>query len=212
MPGASTARRSSWLGMAHGLAQSSVVKVVAIALAKIGTTRKAHLKMGNTLRSISLMFCLSALALGQQSSAAWKEYVYNSDGFAVSVPSAPTRHADPQIPRTTNYDVSFEGGPFRIAVVDQSRDCGATLSEIKTHLLSGKQPDLDTSSVKEITVAEHPAVEFRHRVANETRYERYVCGNGGFFYFFYAKWPTNQSMPASVNRILSSFRVLPGTK
>jgi hypothetical protein len=50
-------------------------------------------------------------------------------------------------------------------------------------------------------------VEFRLRVANETRYEPYVCGNSGF-YFFYAKWPVNQSMPASVNRILKSFRLL----
>jgi len=168
-------------------------------------------RMSNTLRLISLMFCFSAIALGQQPSGVWKEYVYNSDGFAVTVPSAPTRHPDRQIPSTTNYDVSFEEGPFRIAVVDQNRACGATLSELKASLLSGKQPGLDMSSVKEITVADHSAMEFRHRVANETRYERYVCGNGGF-YFFYAKWPINQSMPASVNRILSSFRLLPSTK
>jgi hypothetical protein len=168
-------------------------------------------RLGHTLQSISLMFCFSALALGQQPNGAWKEYVYKKDGFAVTVPSAPIRHADPQIPRTTNYDVSFEEGPFRIGVVDQNRDCRATLSELKTRLLSGKQPGADMSSVKEITVAEHSAMEFRHRVANETRYERYVCGNGGFYYFFYAKWPINKSMPASVNRILSSFRLLPNT-
>ncbi len=169
-------------------------------------------RMGNTLRSILLIFCLPALALGQQSSGAWKEYVYNNDGFAVTLPSAPTRHADPRIPHTTNYDVSFEEGPFRVAVVDQNRDCGTTLSDLKARLLSGKQPGLDNSSVKEITVAEHSAVEFRHRVANETRYERYVCGDGRFFYFFYAKWPINQSMPTSVNRILSSFRLLQSAK
>jgi hypothetical protein len=60
--------------------------------------------MGKTLRSITVMFCFSAIALGQQPRGDWKEYVYNNDGFAVTVPFAPTRHPDRQIPRTTNYD------------------------------------------------------------------------------------------------------------
>jgi hypothetical protein len=187
------------------------VKVTAIAQAK-GRSLKMGTKKGKILRSISLMFCFSTLALGQRRGGTWKEYVYDNDGYAVTVPAAPTRHADSQIPHTTDYDVSFEEGPFRIGVVDQNRDCNATLRELKASLLSGKQPRLDVSSVKEITVADHPAMEFQHGVANETRYERYICGNGGFYYFFYAKWPVSQSMPASVNRILTSFRLLPSAK
>jgi hypothetical protein len=192
------------------------VKVVASGRENRDNSKASNLKMGvrkgNILWSISLLFCFSAFAWGQEPSGDWKEYVYSNDGFAVAVPSAPTRHADAQIPHTTNYDVSFVEGPFRIGVVDQNRDCGATLSELKVSLLSGKQPGLDMSSVKEIRVADHSAMEFRHRVANEIRYERYVCGNNGYYYFFYAKWPINQSMPASVKRILSSFRLLPSTK
>jgi hypothetical protein len=161
--------------------------------------------MVRALQSLAFVFCCSAIALARHDD--WKEYVYKTDGFAVDLPSEPTRHPDRQIPRTTNFDLSYEDGPFRIGVVDQDRDCDATLRELKDGVLSGKQSGADKSSLKDLVVVGRPGLEFKHRVGSETRYERYVCGNRGF-YFFYAKWPLTGSMPASVNRILNSFRLV----
>lgn len=160
--------------------------------------------MSHKPRLVAFVLCLSVVAIGQQPSWDWKEYVYKSEGFAITVPSTPSKHPDPQMPGTLNYDVAFDEGVMRIGVIDQHRDCDATLGELKAGALGGKQPGFEKSSLRDLSVAGHPALEFRSTTPNrQTMLQRFVCVTG-VFYAFYARWPMGRPKPAAVNRILSS--------
>jgi hypothetical protein len=157
------------------------------------------------LKVVATVLLLAELTSGQQPRWEWKEYVYDSHNFAVTVPSVPARRPDPEIPGATNYDVALEEGALRIDVIPHHLDCADVLARFKQLALSGGAIRM---SLREFSVAGHAALEYRiNRPNRRTEYDRIICTND-ITYGIYAHWPTNQPQPPSVDRVLSSFRLL----
>ena len=148
---------------------------------------------------------LAELTFGQQPKWEWKEYTFDSNNFAVTVPSVPAPHRDPQIAGATNYDVALDEGALRIEVIPHHLDCTDVIARFKQ--LAVSRGAIKTS-LRELPVAGHPALEYRFDKPNrQTEYDRIVCTNT-ITYCIYAGWPTNQPRPPSVDRVLNSFRLL----
>jgi hypothetical protein len=156
---------------------------------------------------IVLLVASQLAAYGQQASQ-WKEYVYERDGFAVDLPQAPSPHTDPNLPSATVYTIHFStDSALSIRALPDSRPCTDTLGQLKDGALSGNQPGVDSASVKQISVAGHPALEYSTHTAGQNRYERYICADGGY-YIFTAGWPSGEARPAGLDRIVGSLRLL----
>jgi hypothetical protein len=154
----------------------------------------------------------SAALSSQSARWAWKEYSYPQDGFAISLPVAPQApHKDPNNTNMTVYTVHFTADSgMSLRVVNENRDCAATLNQLKDGALHNKQPEqpINPKSVRDVSLGEYPGVEYEFRFDSEyTVYDRFVCVNGRF-YNFSAKWPTKQPRPAAVNHAIESFKIL----
>lgn len=138
----------------------------------------------------------------------WKEYVYERDGFAVTLPQAPNPHTDPSLPSATVYTIHFstESG-LSIRALPDPRPCADTLGQLKSGALGGKQTGVDLASVKEISVAGYSGVEYSTHRPDWNTYNRYVCANGSY-YIFTARWPSGKPRPAAIDRIVGSLRLL----
>lgn len=140
----------------------------------------------------------------------WKEYVYPSAGFAITLPSDPHPHDDPTAPGITAYTVHLSPElvvTFR--ATSYTQDCAKSMNETRELARRGAEPNLIKGSLKDVIVQGYtgqewqlavPAVEF-------AEYDRDVCV-GGRFYMFAARWPVGKEMPQSVKRILNSVRFL----
>jgi hypothetical protein len=171
----------------------------------IKTSFNAVLAMLRNLRIAATVLLLAELTFGQQPRWGWKEYVYDSHNFAVTVPSEPARRPDSKIAGATNYDVALEEGAFRIDVIPHHLNCADVLARYKQLALSS---GVVKTSLRELAVAGHPALEYRiNRPNRQTEYDRIVCTKD-VTYGIYARWPTDQPQPPSVDRVLSSFRLL----
>ncbi len=143
------------------------------------------LPMKRLLALILSTLCLTVLTLCQSEKTSWKEYVYEADGFALTLPTEAAPHPDAILPETTAYSVNPRGAYWGITlrVMHQNRDCSATLGELKTGASKGKS-GTDPLSVRDISVDEYPGVEYRSRVEwtkpPHVSLERYYCVNGAF--------------------------------
>jgi hypothetical protein len=168
--------------------------------------------MKRLLALILSTFCLTVLTFCQSEKMSWKEYVYETDGFALTVPSEPTPHPDAIFPETTDYSVTPHGAYWGITlrVMHQNRDCSATLGELKTGANNGKG-GTDPSSVRDISIAGHPGVEYRSKIEwakpPQVSLERYYCVNGRF-YIFTLEWESARQLPPEGMRIMDSFHLL----
>src|SRR2546428_5463949 len=96
-----------------------------------------------------------------QQQLGWKEYVYSSAGFAITLPHDPNPHRDPTMPEMTAYTVHLSPqAAFTLRVSSQTRDCPATLKQLKDGALAGKQPGLVAGSLKDVSVSGRPGVEW----------------------------------------------------
>ena len=145
----------------------------------------------------------------------WKEYVYRSDGFAITLPEAPNRHVDANYPNTTAYTAA--GTTLR--VMQMSRGCDFAISERVRKLEEVKngtrqlnpseskfKPNM--SSVKHGTVEGFPFLEFEQVVPSGSQsYEHWYCADKRL-YIFAAVWQPDKAKPAYIEKIVHSFRLL----
>jgi hypothetical protein len=152
---------------------------------------------------------LSAFA---QNSLEWKEYRYPADQFAITFPSAPTPHPDPQLPNTNTYTAAG----VSVRVTRAAEGCDWAVDKMFDGIgqtLSGKtKPDdnriLIASSVKNGTDHGHRYVEFSQGTQSGIiHYERWLCGDAKL-YVIATEWPDGVSMPPDTARILASFHLL----
>lgn len=156
----------------------------------------------------ALVFIAAQVPAYAQQAWHWKEYVYERDGFAITLPVAPEPHTDPSLPTATVYTVHLSSGSvLSIRALQDSRQCSDTLGQLKNGALSGKQPGIDLASIKSISVAGQPGVEYSSQMAGRKTHERYVCANGSY-YIFTGRWPSGQPQPAAITRIMDSLRLL----
>jgi hypothetical protein len=156
---------------------------------------------------VFLLFAAHVPAFAQQAWH-WKEYVYERDGFAINLPLAPSPHTDPNLPSATVYTIHFSvDSVLSVRALQDPRPCADTLGQLKNGALGGKQPGVVLTSVKEISVAGHPGVEYSTHKPDWNTYERYVCAEGSY-YIFTAKWPGGMPRPAAIDRIVGSLRLL----
>jgi hypothetical protein len=143
-----------------------------------------------------------------QSQTAWKEYVFGDDGFAIMFPEAPRPHADATFPEFTVYSVFLPGDAFlSLRVSHQNRDCAAPLTQLRNDILNGKS-GIDPSSVKNPTINGNEGLEYEYSVRPDGgSSERFYCVNGRL-YAFSIQWHGTEVPPASVERVLSSLRLL----
>jgi hypothetical protein len=137
----------------------------------------------------------------------WKEYVYAEDGFAITLPDDPQPHPDSSLPDMTVYTVVVPPhGNLSLRVSHQDRDCAATLAQLKDGVLKG-QPGIDPDSLKDVSIAGHPGLEYQYTRSVFTAWDRFYCVNGRF-YTFSTGWPRTEARPPAAMRIVSSFRLL----
>jgi hypothetical protein len=138
----------------------------------------------------------------------WREYVYAEDGFAITLPEDPHPHPDASLPNVTVYTVVVPPqGNLSLRVLHQERDCAATLAQLRDGGLKGKA-GIDPSSVKEVSVAGHPGLEYQYSLGSIwTNWDRFYCVNGRY-YTFSTGWPRTQPRPSAAMRIVVSFRLL----
>jgi len=163
-----------------------------------------------SLSSLVLTLTITALAAGQGQRRSWKEYVYADDGFAVTLPWAPAQRNDPNNESITVYTVSFDGSDLSLRVDHRTRDCAATLNELKEGALKNKQPKqpINPASVKDVSLGDSPGLEYEFEAGSMYRgYNRSYCVNG-HFYIFSADWPGSKARPTAVDRVMESFHLV----
>jgi len=145
----------------------------------------------------------------------WKEYAYPNDGFAITLPSAPTPHKDAQFP-DLQVNVYTSGG-VTLRVEEAPNGCDSaitTIAKSAEELRTGqKKPDpafrLDLASVKQGRLDGYPFIEYQQTVVRDgvNSYERWYCADKRL-YVFSSVWATGLTKPDDVNRIGRSFRLL----
>jgi hypothetical protein len=137
----------------------------------------------------------------------WREYVYAEDGFAITLPEDPHPHPDASLPDMTIYTVVVPPhGNLSLRVFHQDLDCAGTLAQIRDGALKSKGA-ADPASVKDVSIAGHPGVEYQYSGSLWAAWDRYYCVNG-WYYIFSTGWPKTEARPSAATRIVSSFRLL----
>lgn len=138
----------------------------------------------------------------------WKEYTFADDGFAVTLPEAPSTDSRSSLPEMAVYTVSLlPDSKLRLQVSHRNRDCDATLAQLRKGAIQGKS-GADRASLKEVSIDGHPGVEYQYKNGISRAFsDRLYCVNGKF-YWFSSYWPDTQPRPAGVDRIVKSFRLL----
>jgi hypothetical protein len=88
-----------------------------------------------------------------QTKEQWKEYSFPKDGFAISAPSAPVVHPDPQNSEVRVYSFQFDPNTrLAIRVADWKIDCDAKLKQLKENAPP-------TSQLRELSLGKHIGIE-----------------------------------------------------
>jgi hypothetical protein len=146
----------------------------------------------------------SVLAVAQAASPAWKEYVYPTDGFAITLPSPPSVWKDPDHPNTQYTVHPSSDVVVNLSAAGDVEDCPAQLGSWK----QGMRARWGPSSLKEVSLAGHAGFECEHKgQQGDEIYGRFFCENGTL-YTVAASWPVDNPKPPVVTRIVESFRIL----
>jgi len=161
--------------------------------------------MKNKFATISVLILTLGLPLAaQQSAPPWKEYVYPSDGFAITSPSPPSIWKDPDHPITQYALHPTSDVVVNVSAAGGVEDCPAQLASWK----QGMQERWGSSSLKDIALAGHAGFECEHQgKQGDEIYGRFFCENGTL-YTVGGSWPVDSPKPAVVTRIVESFRIL----
>jgi hypothetical protein len=154
-----------------------------------------------------LLSCATLVAAQNQSSSAWKEYVFQVDGFAITAPEQPTHHVDMSTPEFMVYSIPLPAkNVMNLRVSNRTRDCASFLGKLKDGALQGKN-GMDPASVKNISLEGNPGVEYQWISPLHSNLDRYYCVSGRF-YVFSASWQKGESRPPIIDRVESSLRLL----
>ena len=167
----------------------------------------ARLSPTRIAKIIVLLFAhsVSELTFGQQEKPKWKEYKYPADSFAVTTPTAPNPHASPAFPGATAYAVRLGTDTSVVLRAKAMPDCSSVLPRRKESLPSGKDANVDLSSLKELSLDGYAGLEYKWKTPANTILERWHCIDG-HLYILSASWPSAQPFPDEAARILNSFR------
>ena len=155
--------------------------------------------------TVFLMLFVISCAPAQNSKQPWKEYAYPAHSFAISGPSAPNIHPDPQASDTTIY--GWQLGPDVKLTIHTGiqTNCLKVLAGLKESL--PKNPAI-AGSLKDIALDGHPGLEYESETKPSSKtFERLYCV-GERAYTITVWGPLNQAWPPTVNRMLISFRFL----
>jgi len=152
------------------------------------------------VKLLTALLVLMTVAAGQSSKGEWKEYAFPQDGFAITAPSKPEQHPDPQNPQVRIYSVSVDPATrFSIRTADWKIDCEAKRKQLKA-LARGK----------DIVLHGVPGLELRSPLAGDPTkmvIEQFFCLPNRVFTLSVG-FPAKKPQPASVQQILHSFRFL----
>lgn len=151
-----------------------------------------------------LVLILGAVLVAQRSTLAWKEYVYPSDGFAITLPSPPSVWKDPDHPNTQYTLHASSDVVINLSAAGDVEDCPAQLASWK----QGMRARWGASSLKDVSLDGHAGFECEHKgQQGDEIYGRFFCENGTL-YTVAASWPADDPKPANVTRVVESFRIL----
>lgn len=161
--------------------------------------------MKNKVAAISvLILMLGVLMAAQRSTPPWKEYVYPSDGFAITLPSPPSVWKDPNHPNTQYTLHPTSDVVVNVSAAGNVEDCPGQLGSWK----QGMRDRWGSSSLKDVALDGHAGFECEHKgQQGDEIYGRFFCENGTL-YTVAGSWPVDNPKPAVVTRIVESFRIL----
>ena len=161
--------------------------------------------MKTKVASISmLILILSVLLAAQRSTPSWKEYVYPSDGFAITLPSPPSAWKDPDHPNTQYTLHPSSDVVVNVSAAGGVEDCPAQLGSWN----QGMRDRWGPSSLKDVSLDGRAGFECEHKgLQGDEIYGRFFCENGTL-YTVAASWPVDNPKPSAVTRIVESFRIL----
>jgi hypothetical protein len=160
----------------------------------------------------ALAFTFFGVALGQQENSSWQEYTYAADGFAIKAPAAPKPQPSPALPGATAYPMQLKDDKaFVVVRVKPTPDCSTFLARYRETLVSGKDSDVDLSSLRDVTLSDHSGLEYKRKVHVNTVMERWYCTDSHLYALSVVR-SSSASMPATATRIVESFRLLTKTE
>src|SRR3954453_22901192 len=103
----------------------------------------------------------TGVTLSQSNKPIWKEYSFPEDGFAISLPDAPRKHPDKNMPDATTYSVNINPDyAFTLRVIRDPRECSAILGQLRDSVLTRKDQETDPASLKDLDLDGHPGLEY----------------------------------------------------
>ena len=174
--------------------------------------RFAHVLVWLFLSSV----LFAAPALQQQNSNSkdeWKEYSYESDGFAVSAPAEPVLNKQSQSTAAGNVEVhnyAIELGN-NSGVMISSTQFPTAQGDPKTMVQAAKNGAVNTmnakiTSEKEITLDGNPGVQFDAENANFHVHSRMYVVKGRLLTLL-AVAPADGKIPPTADRVFDSFKL-----
>ena len=152
----------------------------------------------NLFKLSALLLSSVLLASAGQQADAWKEYVYNDDGFAVSAP------VEPQLNRTATksrvYVSRGKNGGLAVLVMNVR---GKSDQEMHDMMKEGLVTDRDVvaSSIEEITFVKAPALRAQKQDGARREIQISLCVNGRAFILQVSEGPEGE-------RFINSFRLV----
>ena len=167
------------------------------------------------LVAVVFLHTLTITAAAQQSSQSpvWKEYVYEENGFAITLPDDPHPHKSQVVRDGTAYRVElFKGVFFSVHSTTADPKCDSVREQSDRYAKNKDAPPQNgfkAISFSDVAGSGYTGIEFVQQVPNgRIDYERWVCG-ANRLYIFISGWSSGEPEPKDLRRILNSFRVIP---
>jgi hypothetical protein len=145
-----------------------------------------------------------------ESEAAWKEYVFADDGFAITLPGDPHPHKSVQMANGMAYSVPLsKGAGFSLYTEEANDTCTDTVrGQLRDAKNKAESTGYRVISFREVNGSGYKGVEFVQQVpTSKIDYERWICA-AHRLYLFVADWNPNESEPKELQRIVDSWRVV----
>jgi hypothetical protein len=142
------------------------------------------------------------MALSLASQTNWKEYVFQADRFAITLPYEVTPHADTAHEGMTVYTVKLDPRSALSIRSKLTSNCEPELKraiEIIAHSTGLSKPKI-------ISMAGQVAYEDQRKMKDHMSYTRLWCGDGRAFAASLS-WPETAARPEKAFKIMNSFRV-----
>jgi hypothetical protein len=143
------------------------------------------------------------------SDSVWREYTYPADGFAISAPSQPNIHPDPQAADVAVYSWRFGTDAAGSVHAGVRPNCLEMIGAFKETLRTGTNKYGMRAVGKEISLEGHPGIESREEKNGRQLREHIYCV-GQKAYDITGIWIAGQPEPTVITRWLNSFRLVSG--